>query len=146
MAGQLLREAGFEDRALDTMLGIEWIECLSPSLSSCTCHPELPPRENLHYWDAVGDTTIISDKWGPSIGPAQIRALRHPNQYPFPDTLRVASLLVDPEYNAMAAWEISREGTYFYPWSAFKSGDFVPYVGEDFELHSGHVRAHLWNL
>ncbi len=133
MARGLLAEAGFAGTALDVMLGIEWVECYDPTT-------------RLHYYDAVGDVTLISDKWGPSIGPAQIRSLRHPNLFPHPDTLRVAALLRDPEYNARAAWEISRHGTHFTPWSAYNSRAHEPHIGQDFELHAGHIRAHQWNL
>jgi hypothetical protein len=148
MAGQFLREAGFEGQALDIMLGIEWVECLDPNEVTCTCHPDLPPRRGLHFYDAVGDVGIISAVWGPSIGPGQVRSLRHPNQYPFPDTLRVAPLLLDPTYNARACWEISEEGTDFMKWTPFRPDrgeTYKPHVGKDFELHSGHFRAHLWN-
>ena len=148
MASQPLRAAGFADEALDIMLGIEWVECRNPTLNSCTCHPDLPPRTDLHYYDAVGDLTIISDKWGPSIGSGQVRSLRHPEQFPFPDTLRIADKLRDPWYNAQACWEISNRGTDFMKWTPFRPDrgqTYLPHLGEDFPLHGGHVRAHLWN-
>jgi hypothetical protein len=150
MASQPLRAAGFEGEALNTWLGIEWVECLDPLPSTCTCHPELGPRVGLHYNDAVGDLAQLADpvvaaKWGPSIGSGQVRSLRDPNAWGTADRWRVADKLRDPWYNAHACWAISVGGTRKELWTPGRTGTYLPHSGEDFELHAGHIRAHLWN-
>lgn len=84
-------------------------------------------------------------KWGPSISHFQIRALRDPNAWGPLDKVRVAEKLTDPVYATQAAWVISKNGTDFTPWSAFKSGSYLQYKGRDFQLVTGHPRAALWN-
>jgi len=101
--------------------------------------------ESGGYVDAVGDLALIDAKWGPSVGLFQIRSLRDPDAWGPLDHVRRASELRDPLYNAKAAHVISREGTDWSPWSVFKSGTYLPYVGVDFPLRTGHIRAHLWN-
>ncbi|MGH6690836.1 MAG: hypothetical protein ACREF4_09185 [Gammaproteobacteria bacterium] len=145
MAKPLLQRRGFAGELLDTFLGVEWVECLDPDESTCTCHPELPARRGLHFADAVGDVDLVDDKWGPSIGAAQIRALRDPNGWGRTDVWRVADKLRDPDFNAQAAYAVVEGGAKLDLWSAHKHGTFRPYVGLDFELHFGHRRAHLWN-
>lgn len=53
----VLRAAGLEGEAVDIFLGIECVECDDPATG-------------LHYYDAVGDLTLIGDMWEPSMGPA----------------------------------------------------------------------------
>jgi hypothetical protein len=119
---------------LNIMLGVEWIECYDPIT-------------RLHYSDAVGDVGLISDIWGPSIGTAQIRALRDPTSGNAADRWRVASKLQDPLYNAQAARAIvGPSGENLRLWSAYKNGSYLAHVGQDFVLHTGHFRAHLWNI
>jgi hypothetical protein len=116
------------------MLGVEWIECWEPF-------------SGKHYYDAVGDIGLVNEEWGPSIGSAQIRALRDPSSGNEADTWRVAKLLRHPLYNAQAARVIvGPNGENLRLWSAYKSGAWESHKGEDFELHSGHPRAHLWNI
>jgi hypothetical protein len=97
------------------------------------------------YVDAVGDLALIGDKWGPSIGLFQVRSLRHPEDFPFPDTLRIAELLRASTFNAQAAWEISEHGTDWSKWSVYRSGKYLERLGQDFDLRTGHERAALWN-
>jgi len=101
--------------------------------------------ESGGYSDAVGDVALVNEKWGPSIGLFQIRSLRRPGDFPYPDTLRVASDLRDALYNAKAAYAISRNGTDWTPWSVFKSGTYEQHVGKDFEIKTGHPRAEDWD-
>lgn len=131
MARPVLQRAGFEGELLDTMLGVCWVECYHP-------------QSDRHYSDAVGDLGITSEKWGPSIGLAQIRSLRDPEAWPFPDSLRIAEECLDPDYNAYAAFELhKRYGLTI--WSAYKNGSYTGHVGEDFELFTGHPDADKWN-
>jgi hypothetical protein len=101
--------------------------------------------ESGGYTDAVGDLGLISEKWAPSIGLFQIRSLRDPDAWGPLDHVRRASELRDPLYNAQAAWVISQGGTDWTPWSVFKSGTYLPHVGVDFPLLTGHPRADLWD-
>jgi hypothetical protein len=68
---------------------------------------------------AVGDIDLQNEKWGPSVGLWQIRSLKNPQAYSYPDNLRDAAKLKDPIYNAKAAYAISKSGTDFSPWSTF---------------------------
>lgn len=44
-----------------------------------------------------------------------------------------------------AAFVISKGGTDFTPWTAFTKGYYLPHVGKDFTLVTGHPRANLWD-
>lgn len=59
--------------------------------------------------------------------------------------MRVAELLRDPGYASKAAFEISKQGTDFTPWSAFKNETYLPHVGKDFTLITGHKYAGMWD-
>lgn len=93
----------------------------------------------------MGDLDKVDAKWGPSIGEFQIRSLRDPSAWGPLDKVRVASKLTDPAYNAQAAYVISKNGTDFTPWSAFKSGNYKPHVGMDYQLVTGHPKAGEWS-
>lgn len=109
--------------------------------------PECTTRFGVYsaYSDAVGDLGLVNAEWGPSIGLFQIRSLRDPSSGNLADTLRVASKLEDPVYNAHAAFVISKQGTDWTPWSTFKNGAYLPHKGKDFEIKTGHVDAGRWN-
>lgn len=139
MASTVLKAAGFQGDALATALGVSFIECDGPQATKAL-------GRRAGYGDAVGDLAKVDDKWGPSLSLFQVRTLRHPEQYPFPDTLRVAEDVRHPDKNAVAAFAISKKGTDFSKWSAWKSGAFKDHVGKDFEVISGHPQAALWNV
>lgn len=40
---------------------------------------------------------------------------------------------------------ISEHGTNFALWSTFTHNTYLPYVGKDFEVHTGHPDAAKWN-
>jgi hypothetical protein len=58
---------------------------------------------------------------------------------------RDADKLRDIEYQAAAAYAISKDGTDFTPWSVFRSGSYLPHKGKDYVIRTGHERAHLWD-
>lgn len=111
------------------------------------------------YYDAVGDLSLldkpldpknpggptVSVKYGPSISHFQIRALRDPNAWGPDDKVRVAEQLRDPAFASRAAWVISKGGTNWTPWTAYRSGSYLPYVGRDYTLVTGHPRAGDWS-
>lgn len=111
------------------------------------------------YFDAVGDLDLldkpldpknpagpkVSSKYGPSISHFQIRALRDPSAWGVKDRVRIAEQLRDPAFASHAAYVISDGGTDFTPWSAFKSGSYLPHVGKDYQLVTGHPRAGEWS-
>ncbi|MGW4647686.1 hypothetical protein [Kitasatospora sp. NPDC004289] len=78
--------------------------------------------------DAVGDVDLQDAKWGPSIGLFQIRSLRRPQDFGFPDNLRVESALSSPTYNAKTAKAIHAEAGGFGPWSTFTGGAYKAHL------------------
>lgn len=86
----------------------------------------------------------MTEKWGPSIGLFQIRSLRQPEKFPTPDSLRIASDLRSPQFNARAAYAISKQGTDFTKWSTFIHETYLKYKGTDFPIRTGHARAADW--
>lgn len=75
-----------------------------------------------------------------------MRALDDPNSGSAADKLRVASLLQDPEYNAHAAYVISKGGTDFSFWSVYTHETYKQYLDVDYELRTGHARADDWDF
>lgn len=75
----------------------------------------------------IGDEVLANEKWGPSVGLWQIRSLKNPSAWAYPDTLRDAEKLKDPLYNAKAAYAISKQGTDFSDWSTFVNGAYRQY-------------------
>jgi len=55
-----------------------------------------------------------------SFGLWQINTLAHPNYN--------ESQLLDPAYNASAAFSVSSGGTNFHPWSTYNHGDYLKYM------------------
>ncbi|MFG2823369.1 hypothetical protein ACGFX4_28575 [Kitasatospora sp. NPDC048365] len=92
--------------------------------------------------DAVGDTTLVNNTWGPSIGLFQIRSLRRPQEYGYPDNLRIESSLADPQYNAKAARAIQQDAGGWSPWSTYTGGAYKQYLdGALGEPHDGQPPA-----
>lgn len=75
--------------------------------------------------DAVGDTGLVNDKWGPSIGLWQIRSLHAETHTGKP---RDASRLREPDFNAASMATISNGGTYWQPWSVYKHGTYEQHM------------------
>lgn len=126
-ARPVLVQAGFAGEALDIALGVSW-------------------AESGGYSDAVGDITLVNDKWGPSIGLFQVRSLKYPHAWGSADSYREVFALRNPYYNAVAAYAISKNGTDWQPWSVYRSGAYLPHVGLDYEVVTGHIRGDQWRL
>jgi hypothetical protein len=87
--------------------------------------------ESSYNPNAIGDTQLENDKWGPSHGLWQIRTLRNPQNYSGADLLRVADgRLFDPQTNAEAAFAISKGGKDFSPWTVYTSGKYLNFLDE----------------
>lgn len=82
---------------------------------------------------AVGDVSLADSKWGPSYGLFQIRSLRNPSAYSGVDTLRVASKLLDAQYNVKTAFKIWKQDGWG-PWSTYTSGAYKQYLGKDYQI------------
>lgn len=89
---------------------------------------------------------LHNPKWGPSVGWFQIRSLRNPEAWGAVDKLRVAELLRDAQYNAHAAFAISKGGTDFTFWSVFNSKAYEKFLDVDYQLKTGHARADDWDV
>lgn len=119
---QGLRQAGFAGEALLTMFAV--------IVGESGADP-----------DNVGDEALVTSKWGPSIGLAQIRSLwadRGTGRTRDPDRL------TDPAFNLRAAWEISSGGSNFGPWSVFTSGAYRSHLERAWRAVAGKIgRAHV---
>lgn len=91
----LAQRAGFSPAATEKALRV------------ATCESGLRPH-------AVGDGKLANEKWGPSLGPFQVRTL-------WSDLLGTRSPMLNfiPAFNASAAYRISAGGT---DWSAWTCG------------------------
>jgi len=78
---------------------------------------------------AEGDKGLANEKWWYSIGPFQIRSLHHPKQYKN-GHLRSIKDLYNPDFNINSAWEISKHGKNWTPWSTYTSGKFSQYLDD----------------
>lgn len=70
---------------------------------------------------ARGDTTITTNKWGPSIGLWQVRSLKAEQGT---GGTRDENKLTDPTFNARSMFEISGGGSNWQPWSVYTSGKY----------------------
>jgi hypothetical protein len=70
---------------------------------------------------AVGDTSLTTSKWGPSIGLWQIRSLRAERGT---GGTRDETKLRDPAFNARSMHAISGGGVNWSPWSVYTSGSY----------------------
>jgi len=92
---------------------------------SLTIAVAIAGAESSFNSNAKGDVGLENDKWGPSIGFWQVRSLKNPSAYSYPDTLRVETALYDPQTNANAAYAFSSHGTKFGAWSTYTSGNYL---------------------
>jgi hypothetical protein len=103
--------------------------------------------ESNGYTDAVGDLTLVNDKWGPSVGGTQIRTLRDPAGYAPVDAHRDIEKLRDPAYQVEATLAIADAGGWEL-WSTFKNGTHEQFMaaGFDIPVKTGHERSDCWSL
>lgn len=100
--------------------------------------------ESQGYVDAVGDITLVSAKYGPSIGLFQVRSLRHPPSYGGLDLWRHAWPLRNAWFNASAALALSKAGTDWSAWSTFTSNAYQAFLGQRPVVKTGHKSAADW--
>lgn len=74
---------------------------------------------------AVGDTSLTTATWGPSVGLWQIRTLKAETGT---GRSRDINTLKDPTANARAMFNISGGGTSWSPWSVYKSGAYRSHI------------------
>lgn len=87
--------------------------------------------ESSYNPDAVGDVALQTEKWGPSVGIFQIRTLTNPSEWTGIDAQRDINQIggaANIQNNANTAFELSKNGTDFSPWSAFTSGAYNDYI------------------
>lgn len=70
---------------------------------------------------ALGDVSLETATWGPSVGLWQIRSLYGDNGT---GRSRDQSKLTDPAFNARSMYEISSGGTNWRPWSVYTNGAY----------------------
>lgn len=75
---------------------------------------------------AIGDINLQDSKWGPSVGLWQIRSLN--NNFLNIEPVRDYNKLFDPDYNARAAYEISKGGKDWSPWSTYLNNSYKSYL------------------
>lgn len=74
----------------------------------------------------LGDTTITTSKWGPSVGLWQIRSL---NAQRGTGGVRDQDANLNPQTNGRHAFTISNGGSSWQPWSVYNSGRYRTYLG-----------------
>jgi len=79
---------------------------------------------------ARGDVGLQTKKWGPSLGPFQIRSLKDPSKYGASGKWRDGKKLLQPDFNLDAAKAISHSGTNWKAWSTYTSGSFTKYLDD----------------
>lgn len=78
--------------------------------------------------DAIGDESLQTSKWGPSVGLWQIRSLKAERGT---GGTRDETRLRDPEFNAQSMVAIYRDaGSKFTPWSVFTSGRYRDHLND----------------
>jgi sugar-specific transcriptional regulator TrmB len=106
---QILRDADIPEKDIPLMIAIAMAESRGDS-------------------DAVGDVKLANDKWDASIGLFQVRSLRNPEKYSKADKLRIKDKLFDPVYNAKVAYEISKKGKDWSPWSTYNDDSYKEFL------------------
>lgn len=78
--------------------------------------------------DALGDTRLQDATWGPSVGAFQIRTLKRDTGTG--SARDITALMGDLNAQAKAAWEISKHGTDFNPWTVYRTGRWKDFLGQ----------------
>ncbi len=77
----------------------------------------------------LGDTTIQTGIWGPSVGLFQIRSLKADTGKG--TTRDINALLNNPAKQAQSAYEVYKEAGGFRPWSVYTSGKYRQYLTDN---------------
>lgn len=77
---------------------------------------------------ARGDISLETSYWGPSVGVEQIRTVK-PQTGAGTDR-DIARLDDDPLQNMIAAYDISKQGKDFTPWTTYNNGKYRAYLGQ----------------
>lgn len=88
---------------------------------------------------ARGDIGLETSYWGPSVGIEQIRTVKG-------DTGKgtdrdIAQLDDDPLANMIAAFDISKQGKDFSPWTSYNNGKYRSYLGQATAAAGGAASA-----
>lgn len=75
--------------------------------------------------NALGDTTITTAVWGPSVGLWQVRTLKAETGT---GKSRDKNKLTDPAFNARSAYSIAGGGSNFKPWSMYTNGRYKKHM------------------
>lgn len=81
-------------------------------------------------WDdtAVGDVGLQNSTWGPSVGAFQIRTVkRETGSHSIRD---IGSLQGNLDVQAAAAYQISRQGKDFSPWTVYTTGRYQQFLDQ----------------
>ena len=108
-AGRVAYAAGFRDQTLVLAIAIAGAESAWE-----------PSR--------IGDEHLVNVKWGPSLGLWQIRSLKP--KYLHLEPVRDGRKLLDPQFNADAAYQISSGGVNWTPWSAYTNNTYADFIDE----------------
>lgn len=85
--------------------------------------------------DAVGDTGLETNYWGPSVGLTQVRTVKSETGT---GKTRDISRLTDPLQNMISAYEISHGGKDFSPWTVYNTGAYRQFMGQASAARSGY--------
>lgn len=103
---------------LATLAGSDWnrTEAVAIALAETAGHPTT---------DVEGDLALQTAKWGPSVGPWQVRSLKAEKGK---GTVRDEDALKNPTHNAASAHSIWAERHSFSPWTTYVSGAYLLFM------------------
>lgn len=89
--------------------------------------------------NAIGDTSLETAKWGPSVGVFQIRTLKA--ETGTGSDRDIQALQGSLPNQVRAALNISSGGRDFTPWTTYKNGAYLEYLSGDYQGGSGLLTA-----
>jgi soluble lytic murein transglycosylase-like protein len=116
--GLIMLETASQAKKTSRKLSLSELQALSRSVGFPD--PELAAAVAMAESGGNPGAVAAEPHGGPSYGLWQIHASDHPEFS--------TALLLDPTYNARTALAISKNGTDWSPWSAFKSRDYLRYM------------------
>jgi len=132
---------------VDTALGVCWAEAKAAAgtVGTTSTGERVTSDGTAVFADAVGDLDLLSPKYGPSIGPFQVRVLRDPDAFAEFDRWRRAFPLAHSvHYVARAGLEVWR-ALGWDAWATFRNNHHASAVGRDTVLLWGHPKAGRWD-